>query len=35
MTSETKSFVPVVRDFDLLGDPAMAGGLESIQSCGQ
>ncbi|MBR0730397.1 hypothetical protein M2189_006549 [Bradyrhizobium japonicum] len=35
MTSETKSFVPVVRDFDLLGDPAMAGGLESIQPCGQ
>jgi len=34
MTSETKSFVPVVRDFDLLGDPAMAGGLESIQPCG-
>lgn len=35
MTSETKSFVPVVRDFDLLSDPAMAGGLESIQPCGQ
>jgi len=35
MTSETKSLVPVVRDFDLLGDPAMAGGLESIQPCGQ
>ncbi|MCS3729747.1 hypothetical protein [Bradyrhizobium betae] len=35
MTSETKNFVPVVRDFDLLGDPAMAGGLESIQPCGQ
>jgi hypothetical protein len=35
MTSETKSFVPVVRDFDLLADPAMAGGLESVQSCGQ
>jgi hypothetical protein len=35
MTSETKGFVPVVRDFDLLGDSAMAGGLESIPSCGQ
>ncbi|WP_456837823.1 hypothetical protein [Bradyrhizobium sp. USDA 4486] len=35
MTSETKSFVPVVRDFDLLSDPAMAGGLEAIQPCGQ
>jgi hypothetical protein len=35
MTSETKSFVPVVRDFDLLADPAMAGGLESIEPCGQ
>lgn len=35
MTSETRSFVPVVKDFDLLGDPAMAGGLESIQPCGQ
>ena len=35
MTSETKSFVPVVRDFDLLGDPAMAGGLDAIQLCGQ
>lgn len=34
MTSETKSFVPVVRDFDLLSDPAMAGGLASIQPCG-
>lgn len=34
MTSETKSFVSVVRDFDLLGDPAMAGGLEQIQPCG-
>jgi hypothetical protein len=34
MTSETTSFVPVVRDFDLLGDPAMAGGLETIQPCG-
>ena len=35
MTSETKSFIPVIRDFDLLSDPAMAGGLESIQPCGQ
>jgi hypothetical protein len=35
MTSETKSFVPVVKDFDLLGDPAMAGGLDSIQPCGR
>lgn len=35
MTSETKSFVPVVSDFDMLGDPALAGGLESIQPCGQ
>ncbi|WFU76135.1 hypothetical protein [Bradyrhizobium sp. CB2312] len=35
MTSETKSFVPVVRDFDLLSDPAMAGGLDAIQPCGQ
>lgn len=34
MTSETKSFIPVVRDFDLLSDPAMAGGLESVQPCG-
>ncbi|QIP09067.1 hypothetical protein [Bradyrhizobium symbiodeficiens] len=33
MTSETKSFVPVVRDFDMLGDPALAGGLQSIQPC--
>ncbi|OKO69813.1 hypothetical protein [Bradyrhizobium sp. AS23.2] len=35
MTSETKGFVPVVRDFDLLGDPAVAAGLESLQPCGQ
>ncbi|SEN18624.1 hypothetical protein [Bradyrhizobium sp. OK095] len=35
MTSETKSFVPVVKDFDLLGDPTMAGGLDSIQTCGR
>jgi hypothetical protein len=35
MTSETKSFVPVVRDFDLLSDPAMAGGLDAVQPCGQ
>lgn len=35
MTSETKSFVPVVRDLDLLGEPAMAGGLESVELCGQ
>lgn len=35
MTSETRSFVPVVQDLDLLGDPAMAGGLESIELCGQ
>ncbi|MGY8708190.1 hypothetical protein RAD16_20815 [Bradyrhizobium sp. 18BD] len=35
MTSETKSFVPVAKDFDLLSDPAMAGGLEAIQPCGQ
>lgn len=35
MTSETKSFVPVVRDLDLLGEPAIAGGLESIELCGQ
>lgn len=35
MTSETRSFVPVVRDLDLLGDPAMAGGLKSIELCGQ
>lgn len=34
MTSETKSFVPVVRDFDLLSDPAMAGGLDSMPRCG-
>jgi hypothetical protein len=34
MTSETKSFVPVVRDFDLLSEPAMAGGLDAIQPCG-
>ncbi|OKO83864.1 hypothetical protein AC629_22200 [Bradyrhizobium sp. NAS80.1] len=35
MTSETKGFVPVVRDFNLLGDPAMATGLESLEPCGQ
>jgi hypothetical protein len=35
MTSETKSFVPVVSDFDLLSDPALAGGLDAIQPCGQ
>ncbi|MDX3968074.1 MAG: hypothetical protein QHD01_15910 [Bradyrhizobium sp.] len=35
MTSETKSFVAVVKDFDLLSDPALAGGLDSIQPCGQ
>ncbi|MGT2434494.1 hypothetical protein ACU4GH_00030 [Bradyrhizobium betae] len=35
MTSETKSFVPVVRDFDLLSDPTVAGGLESIERCGK
>lgn len=35
MTSETRSFVPVVRDLDLLGEPAIAGGLESIELCGQ
>lgn len=35
MTSETKGFVPVVRDLDLLEDPAMAGGLKSIELCGQ
>ncbi|WP_448044428.1 hypothetical protein [Bradyrhizobium liaoningense] len=35
LTSETKSFVPVVSDFDMLGDPALAGGLESIQPCRQ
>ncbi|WFU28284.1 hypothetical protein QA649_19300 [Bradyrhizobium sp. CB1717] len=34
MTSETKSFIPVAKDFDLLSDPAMAGGLESLQPCG-
>lgn len=34
MTSETKGFVPVVRDFDMLSDPALAGGLDSIQPCG-
>ncbi len=35
MTSETKSFVPVVRDFDILSDPTLAGGLDSIQPCAQ
>ncbi|MDN5005766.1 hypothetical protein ACFQZO_33485 [Bradyrhizobium sp. GCM10027634] len=35
MTSETKSFIPVVQDFDLLEDPAIAGGLGSIQPCDQ
>ena len=35
MTSETKSFVPVVRDFDMLSDPTLAGGLDSIQPCAQ
>jgi hypothetical protein len=35
MTSETKSFVPVVRNFDLLSDPTVAGGLESIDRCGK
>jgi len=35
MTSETKSFVPVVSDFDMLSDPALAGGLDSVQPCGQ
>lgn len=35
MTTETKGFVPVVKDFDMLSDPALAGGLDSIQSCGQ
>lgn len=34
MTSETRSFVPVVKDFDLLGDPALAGGLASLDRCG-
>ncbi len=34
MTSETKSFVPVVSDFDMLSDPALAGGLDSMQPCG-
>ena len=35
MTSETQSFVAVVKDFDLLGDPALAGGLDSIRPCDQ